>query len=62
MLRVEDKPCIMIMGSQDLQEAWEKLDKTYRTRMVNNRTTLMSELICMHYNGSGILEHKGWML
>jgi hypothetical protein len=61
MLRVEDKPHITIMGSQNPTEAWDKLDKTYGTRLANNRTTLMSELVRMRYDGSGILEYKSRM-
>jgi hypothetical protein len=36
MLRVKDELCITIMGTQNPQEAWDKLDKTYRSRLVNS--------------------------
>jgi hypothetical protein len=61
MLRVEDEPRVTIMGTQDPKEAWDKLDRTYGSRLANNRTTLMSELVKMRYDGSGILEFKGRM-
>jgi hypothetical protein len=49
------------MATQDLKEAWEKLDKTYGSWLACNWTTLMSELVKMCYEGSGILEFKARM-
>jgi hypothetical protein len=61
MLRVEDEPRVTIMGSQDPSEAWSKLEKTYGSRLANSRTMLMSELVRMRYDSSGILEYKARM-
>jgi hypothetical protein len=61
MLRVEDELHITIMGTQNPQEAWDKLEKTYRSRLANSQTTLMSELVHMQYDRSGILGYKSQM-
>jgi hypothetical protein len=61
MLHVEDEPCMMIMASQNPTVAWEKLEKTYGLKLANSRTMLMSELVRMQYDGSGILEYKARM-
>jgi hypothetical protein len=48
----------MIMCSQGPTVTWEKLDKTYSLKLANSRTMLMSELVRMRYDNSGILEYK----
>jgi hypothetical protein len=61
MLHVEDEPQVMIMGSQNPCDTWDKLERTYGSRLANSQTMLMSELVRMQYDGSGILEFKGRM-
>jgi hypothetical protein len=58
MLCMEDEPHVSIMGSQNPREAWEKLERTYGSQLANSQTMLISELVQMRYNGSGILEYK----
>jgi hypothetical protein len=61
MLRVEDEPRVTVMGTQDPTVAWEKLEKTFGSKLANSQTMLMSELVRMRYDRSGILEYKARM-
>ena len=47
MLRVEDEPRVTIMINDDPKDAWERLQRTYGTKMANSRAMLLSELVRM---------------
>jgi hypothetical protein len=61
MLRVEDEPRVTIMVNEDPKDAWDRLKTTYGTRLANSRAMLMSEMIHMRYDGTGIIEYKAKM-
>jgi hypothetical protein len=56
---VKDKLHMMIMGSQNPSDAWDKLEKTYSSRLANSQTMLMSKLVMIQYDGSSTLKFKG---